>query len=531
MLLKNDLSNKKNRNILIVILIAALLRLPFLATIPNGFFIDEAANGYEAYSILATQHDSYGKFMPLVLRAMDDYRTALYTYITIPFIKLLGLNEFATRIPAALIGILTVIILYYLVKECFNQKIALLAAFFLAISPWHIQFSRIAFEAILFPFLFCLSLLFFLKSLRQANYLILSAITFSLCTLTYFSARLFVPLFIICLVFVFRNNLWRIKKQTLIASTVFIIFFIPIVQFWLSPEGMARARLTGVTINPATIWQNYLLYFSPKFLFLSGDPNLRHSTGRLGELYLFEVITILIGIFFLIIQNKKEHQMLLCWLLLYPIPAAFTAPEHAIRSIIGAPLFAILSAYGIYKIYSFLSYNYKKIFKFIAILIVSLSLIWYCKSYFLDYPKHSNEAWLFGMKEAITYAENSSNNCVIVSNRTAYSIPMSYLILFYTQYPPNVYQRSPISVFSEKSYSVGKYHVAVVPESQDIGAIGQQLISIWNQQKVLNNKCLFVIKPDEMKKIRETGYDWHQVHEISNPDGTEAIALIEVTRQ
>jgi len=85
MLRKNNISQKLNTNILIAIAIAALLRLPFLATYPNGFFVDEAANGYEAYALLKTQHDSYGVFMPLFLQAMDDYRTALYKYITIPF--------------------------------------------------------------------------------------------------------------------------------------------------------------------------------------------------------------------------------------------------------------------------------------------------------------------------------------------------------------------------------------------------------------------------------------------------------------
>ncbi len=80
MLRKNNISQKLNTNILIAIAMAALLRLPFLATYPNGFFVDEAANGYETYAVLKTQHDSYGVFMPLFLQAMDDYRTALYTY-------------------------------------------------------------------------------------------------------------------------------------------------------------------------------------------------------------------------------------------------------------------------------------------------------------------------------------------------------------------------------------------------------------------------------------------------------------------
>lgn len=529
MLLRNNFFSKFNINLFIVIAIAALLRLPFLATIPNGFFIDEAANGYEAYAILKTQHDSYGVFMPLFLRAMDDYRTALYAYITIPFIQIFGLNEFATRLPSALIGILTVFVLYLLGKTIFNQQIALVAALLLAISPCHVQFSRIAFEAIIFTLLFCLGLLCFIKSLRQANYLILSASIFGLSLCTYFSARIFVPLFIVCLVIIYRNHLRKMRTQTIIASAIFIIVFVLLLQFSLSPAGMARAKAVGITTNLVEFLQNYFSYFSQNFLFLHGDPNLRHSTQKLGELHLFEIITVLTGIILIVKQRRKEHQLLLCWLVLYPIPAAFTQPEHAIRSIIGAPLFAIISAYGFSQIANLISYSYKKYFKFIAILIVILSIIWFGKNYFVEYPKYSTDEWLFGMREAITYAENSSNSCAIASSRIANGISITYFILFYTQYPPEVYQRSPIPV-STQNYSLGKYHVAFAPQDRDTpDNLGQQLLSLWKQQ--LNDKCLFLIKPDEIKQIAAARYNLHQVHSIRNPYGVEIIKLIEVSRR
>ena len=228
-------------------------------------------------------------------------------------------------------------------------------------------------------------------------------------------------------------------------------------------------------------------------------------------------------------RRRKEHQLLLCWLVLYPIPAAFTQPEHAIRSMIGAPLFATISAYGFSQIAILISYSYKKYFNFTTTLIVTLSLVWFCKVYFRDYPKYSTEEWLFGMREAITYAEKSSN-CAITSSRIANGISISYFILFYTQYPPDIYQRSPIPVSIEQNYSLGKYHVAEAPKNQDTADnVGQQLVYIWKQQK-LNDKCLFAIKPDEMKEIAAAGYDLHQVHSVRNPYGVEIIKLIEVYR-
>ncbi len=131
--------------LVVIIAITTLLRLLFLDTIPSGFSCDEAANGYEAYSILETMRDRYGKFMPLFLKILgNDYRESLYIFIIVPFIKIFGLNEFGTRFPAAQCGILTVISVYYFVKESFNKRIGLISALLLAINPWHIQFSCIS---------------------------------------------------------------------------------------------------------------------------------------------------------------------------------------------------------------------------------------------------------------------------------------------------------------------------------------------------------------------------------------------------
>jgi 4-amino-4-deoxy-L-arabinose transferase-like glycosyltransferase len=96
--------------LLSILLFAVLLRIPALQTIPIEFNCDEAANGYESYSILKTLRDRYGNFLPSFFNIFgNDAREPIYIYLTIPFIKLFGLNEFSTRFPAALIGIFTVL--------------------------------------------------------------------------------------------------------------------------------------------------------------------------------------------------------------------------------------------------------------------------------------------------------------------------------------------------------------------------------------------------------------------------------------
>jgi len=505
-----------NTNLLLIILVAALLRICFLSTIPNGFHQDEATIGYDAYSMLKTRRNQYGEFLPLFSKAFGDYNESLSRFITVPFIGIFGLNEFATRLPIAIIGSLTVFVLYFLAKELFNTRIALLSALFLAISPWHIQFSRIAYTAILVPFFFCLGLLCFLKSLKKPLYLVLSSIAFVFSIYTYSPARVFIPIFMLCLVILYGKHLWNIRKETIIACTIFIPFFILLFSFWISPEGMTRVRTVGGLINnPVQIISNYLSYFSPKFLFLSGDSFPRHSPPGVGELHFLEILTVPIGLVLLTQENNKKRYILFLWLLLYPIPAALTAPEHALRVIVGTPLFAILSGYGLAKIGD-MRLLPKKTLSRLVILGIAMSVVWFCSCYFLIYPKYSkNNTWRYGIKEAIHYAENSSYPCILFSNRFHHT---NIFILFYTQYEPRLYQMSPIdpsvSFQNQGSYNLGKYRISPI-----------------SPELVFDDRCLLIIHPDEIEMIIAGGYDWYKIHTIVNPRGKKELLLLEIKGQ
>ncbi|WP_198649079.1 glycosyltransferase family 39 protein [Cyanothece sp. BG0011] len=285
--------------LVVILILAFLLRVLFLGSIPNGFFPDEASNAYDAYSILHTLKDQYGEFLPWYFKSANDYREGLYMYLMVPFIKLLGLNPFAARITSAIIGTLTVFIVYHLAKEIFNQRIGLLSALFLAILPWHIHFSRITFRAILLPCLFCLSLLFFFKSLKHPKWLIVSSILFSISIYTYHSARVFIPLFLLGLTIIYREYLWKHKYYTFWAFIAFSVLFIPQLIYQLSPEGMARANTVGIQTNLSKIISDYLSYFSLDFLFFDGDPSPRHKINNTAGLYSFQIPLLFLGLFFL----------------------------------------------------------------------------------------------------------------------------------------------------------------------------------------------------------------------------------------
>src|SRR5260221_13721021 len=158
-------------------------------------FGDELDVGYQAYSILQTGKDYYGNFMPLQFHSLAEYRTPLYLYSAVPTVALFGITPWGVRLPAALFGIFGVFGMYLLTKEITNYKlqitnggkrqiadlvrndvVALVAAFVLAISPWHIQYSRAGFEVTQLLAFLLFGLYFFFRSFRQPKYLWVSAL-------------------------------------------------------------------------------------------------------------------------------------------------------------------------------------------------------------------------------------------------------------------------------------------------------------------------------------------------------------------
>src|SRR3989344_3727144 len=186
--------NTKNlqKTILIGILVlAAVLRLYKLGQFPTHLTNDEAALGYNAYSILKTAKDEHGQFMPVIFKSFGDWKPGLYIYATVPFVATLGLNEFSTRAASAVAGIVAVLLGYLIGKNLFSRRVALLSAVFLTISPWHLQFSRSAWEANFSLTLLLFGVYFFIQAVStKPKYIYLSALFFALTLWAYQGAKL-----------------------------------------------------------------------------------------------------------------------------------------------------------------------------------------------------------------------------------------------------------------------------------------------------------------------------------------------------
>ncbi len=155
----------------LILAIAIVLRVYKIDSIPPSLSWDEAAVGYNAWTIANFGKDEWGRFFPLTFTSFRDDKQPIHVYVTALSVKLLGLSEFSTRLPSAIFGILSVLMIFFLAFALFkNYVISLFAAFFIAISPYSIHFSRQNHELNFAFFLFMLSLYLFLKGQTNQNY-------------------------------------------------------------------------------------------------------------------------------------------------------------------------------------------------------------------------------------------------------------------------------------------------------------------------------------------------------------------------
>jgi 4-amino-4-deoxy-L-arabinose transferase-like glycosyltransferase len=489
--------------LLCILVVAAVLRLWHIGSVPISLDWDEAALGYNAYSILHTGKDEYGKSFPIVLESFGDYKPALYTYLIIPLLPVFDLSAIAVRLPSAICGILAVLLTYFLVQELLEKRensrnetrnyadiIALVAAFLLAISPWSIQFSRVAFETNVGMFLNLAGILFFLKGLKKPLLFTFSSVFFALSIYVYQSEKLFVPLILLILISVFWKKLLKISKVKIsVAIAVLFVLVLPMMLFILTNKD-ALARAQGVSffnekneilkqdilrvqrdkqdhdllgqlldnrriVYAKTILQAYLSHYDLNWWFITGDATARHHAPGMGLLYWIEFPFLFAGLYFLFFGKtfpieKKTKIFLLLWFLAAPLPASITTGvPHAVRTENFLPTFQIFTALGVVGAFLLVNRNYElRIMKHgIRYIIYACFLLmflfnfgYYLNQYFIQLNYYNAADWIDWYQELVNYIKpiQSHYRKIIVSN-SGYMDQSYIYFLFYLKYDPSRY--------------------------------------------------------------------------------------------
>lgn len=198
-----------------VLVIGFAARLIALGEYPAGFNQDEASAAYDAYSILKTGYDRNGQFLPVHLIAWGSGQNALYSYLSMPFLAVFGLDVWAFRLPMALVGCLSLFAFWRLLLVMTERKTALAGLALLAVCPWHIMKSRWALESNLFPDLILFASLFLVIGLQRDRLppFLAGCGMLGLSSYAYGTSYLFLPVFVLpLLVFLIRKQKLSLRR-------------------------------------------------------------------------------------------------------------------------------------------------------------------------------------------------------------------------------------------------------------------------------------------------------------------------------
>jgi 4-amino-4-deoxy-L-arabinose transferase-like glycosyltransferase len=460
----------------IIFLLGVAIRFVGLGVNPVGIVDDEADAGYDAYSLLLTGKDQWGVSWPITsFRGFGDYRLPGYTYLSVAPVAAFGLTPFAIRFPSALFGTLTILAVYFLMKELFGRSsdfLPLLSAFFLAISPWHIGMSRIGLEETTSVFFVTCGMWALLGGRRHGGAIIAGAILLGASLYVYTPNVVLVPLLIALTVYLFRKAYVRFRKQIVIGIVCFMLLFIGLLISAGTGTAATRTRQVNLTNNPALIdivnekqgacgsvlprvvcrlvfnkysaygtkfLTNYLNHYSPNLLAIYGtDTQYSVLPGR-GLLYLFDYPLLIVALVAVFLAVSPARLLLVGWLFLSAIPDSLTSDGQYGRFFISYPVWPILIAIGITSVLSHM--KYRKLFLSLVALCFLVAAGSFVVEYWTFFPHRYSSYSHYGYASLIGEIQNNihSYDRIVVSSRVNDSKQYIYY-LFYTRYDPVLFQ-------------------------------------------------------------------------------------------
>lgn len=449
----------------IILLIGAWLRLHKFNHVPENLYVDEVAMYIDAVSVAQSGKDFHGNdWWQVIYPSYGDYKQSVYIWLASAVVALVGPHSWIVRFPSLVAGLATIVIAAVIAVELFAAEkkeklwIGVATAAIVAFSPWSIHFSRVGFEAHLGQLLLASSLLCYIKGFKSKWWLVPAIVLATLSTYSYYSVRFVVPVLFVAY---FLLKVVSEKKLSfkVISKKSMVLLFLPLIvygaslypllhstyyqkaqEFRLSTPSIITTdqhviqsniyrQQTGDIVVDRLFFHRYLLLarellanysdnLSLNFLFLTGDPNLRHGTGTHGIFLLPSLIFLLIGLYSLAKNQKKALFFLLIWWVVALLPAS--VPEetpHALRSLNGYVAVSAIIGYGAWyffqldlaKILGWASFSGMTI-KSLLVIAYLLFLVQYLQYYFGIYPKLSKDAWFSSVQEtaavATAYADN-----------------------------------------------------------------------------------------------------------------------------
>ncbi len=498
---------KKSAWLFIIFVLAFALRFYRINVNTPPLYVDEVSSKYLA--------------LPWYLSS-PNLTDAFFNILYSPFnlVWLFGFNPLGVRLPSVIFGSISAFFIYLFVKEIplnlsrnRSTLVAIVTFGLVAILPWHFMISRLGFSAIsILLILQSLHFYFYFKAKSTKGYLI--SILFLLLGIFCYPSLIIIAPFIIAWIIFLILKKFKISKVAAIGiiliSAILIsgFFFLRYGGFASHNRGLdlviwndvnttsdfnfyrGYARLSepsvfSLTIPPEDLLskiyfnkytsvfhvfiKNYLSFFSGDFLFLKGDPILRHSTGTTGTFYPILFPFMIYGAYYFFKNsNKKLSVFILLWVILSPVPAAISkdGSQYLLRVLTVMPILSYFAGLGLVNSLNFFS-QFKKLYVFFISLTLFLSAFYFFFNYYHVYPFFGGRSYEYGFKEVSDFQLENNLSPLLVIWDGYYP---HYYFRFWQAERINKYKLSPISevvINNDKYFIAGDNLYFSYPKSEN----------------------------------------------------------------
>jgi 4-amino-4-deoxy-L-arabinose transferase-like glycosyltransferase len=415
-----------------LILVGVGVRLWNFGNNPISLNRDETALAYNAYSLLKEGVDEWGRSWPFLFESFGDYKLPGYIYVLIPFISILGTDNWVIRLPSLISGLILIVLAYHFARKIFGSTDAgWWAAAIMAISPWAIFYSRMAWEANVALMWLVAALL--AMEIRGIRSYILVGLFFSLAILTYNTPLLLTPVIIVYIwlrvnfpvhtKLVYSIIFGLLSLGMVVASMSLLdqkqaitIFSDPTITALQQEQYVEADTLIGkmwvhkyttyVKIMAINFWES----LNPTFLILGRGGHPWHTVPGYGHFYWSVWFLMMVSLiyYFKDFLKRQWHFLAFLFLMYGSLLVAVVTVDapHATRSLLFFFMVAVLSVYGVSK--------YQKLAMPILIGLF-MELLWFGYGYLVVYPANFN-SWTHGLHEAVVTAMAMGGDSIVITN-------------------------------------------------------------------------------------------------------------------
>ncbi len=340
-------------SLIFIIVLGSILRFKGLTF--NSYWLDELASAYFS--------DPSRSFKSMLKLTLEDVHPPVYQTLLWLWYKMFGFTEFAGRSLSAIIGILSIITIYFFGKELFNKQVGLYAALLVSTNIFLIKYSQEMRSYELFFLLAMLSYMYLYRVVHKPSKI--NAILYLITTIVlfythYFTFFILATQLVVIIVYIIRFS--ENKKQLLTLSLwtagLFIVAILPLIPYIL--ESANGSGLLWIKVPSPFYFIKYILgYFGSKelflIIFLGGVISLKYLlTEKLSGKEKFSLILLLIwislGYLLPYLKSVLSSPLLHIRYTIVMIPPIILVASYGLLRIRGWKRYLILSFYFLYSL-------------------------------------------------------------------------------------------------------------------------------------------------------------------------------------